>query len=198
MTTLLLIRHGHTDWIGKTLAGHTPGVGLNKDGQRQAERLAERLRAFPVRAICSSPLQRTLETAVPIARTFSLEIEPRPGLIEVDFGDWTGQTFQELNKDPLWERFNSLRSMTRAPNGDMMLDVQARMVDELERLRARWPGETVAVVSHQDAIRAALAHYAGIPLDLFQRFEIQPASISVLQLADWGARILAVNNTGGF
>ena len=91
MTTFLLIRHGHTDWIGKALAGHTPGVGLSKDGQRQAERLAERLRAFPVRAIYSSPLQRTLETAEPISRKFQLQVEPRLGLIEVDFGDWTGQ-----------------------------------------------------------------------------------------------------------
>jgi len=198
MTTFLLIRHGHTEWIGKAIAGHTPGVGLSRDGQRQVERLAERVRAFPIRAIFSSPLQRTLETAEPISRAFNLEVQPRLGLIELDFGDWTGRTMEQLQEDPRWERFNSLRSMTRAPNGDLMLDVQARMVDELEGLRAAWPGETVAIISHQDAIKAALAHYAGIPLDLFQRFEIQPASVSVLQLADWGAKILSVNNTGDF
>src|SRR5436305_13221430 len=109
MTTFLLIRHGHTDWIDKALAGHTPGVGLRKDGQRQAERLAERLRAFPVRAIYSSPLQRTLETAEPISRTFQLQVEPRLGLIEVDFGDWTVQDIDTLEADPPWQWCNALR-----------------------------------------------------------------------------------------
>src|SRR3954462_4058202 len=106
MTTFLLIRHGHTDWLRNTLAGHTPGVGLSKDGQRQAERLAERLRAFSIRAIYSSPLQRTLETAEFLSRTFNMKVEPRLRLIEVDFGDWTGQTLDQLETDPLWERFN--------------------------------------------------------------------------------------------
>jgi len=198
MTTLLLIRHAHTDWIGKALAGHTPGVCLSKDGQRQAERLADRLRAFAIRAIYSSPLQRTLETDESHARTFNIKVEPRLRLIEVDFGDWTGQTVEQLAHDPLWERFNRLRSMTRPPGGDLMLDVQSRMIDELEELRAAWPGETIAVVSHQDAIKAALAHYAGIPLDLFLRFEVQPASVSILQLSDRGPRIMCVNNTGEF
>ncbi|MBC8167548.1 MAG: histidine phosphatase family protein [Bryobacteraceae bacterium] len=198
MTTFLLIRHGHTDWVGKALAGHTPGVGLSNDGRHQVERLAERLRSFPIKAIYSSPLQRTLETAEAISVAFKLEVEPRLRLIEVDFGDWTGQTFDLLDEDPLWHRYNSLRSITRAPNGEVLLDVQSRMLFELEELRACWPGQTIAVVSHQDAIKAALSHYAGIPLDLFHRFEIQPASVSIVQLAEWGPRILAINNTGDF
>ena len=102
----------------------------------------------------------------------------------------------ELGDDPMWKRFNTLRSSTRAPGGELMLDVQSRMVDELEHLRSIHGGVTVAVVSHQDAIKAALAHYAGIPLDLFHRFEISPASVSVVRLAEWGPQIVTVNHTG--
>jgi probable phosphoglycerate mutase len=197
MTTLLLIRHAHTDWIGKAIAGHTPGVGLSVEGAEQAESLALRLRHLPVVAIYSSPLQRTLETAEPLARELRLTVQTRPRLIEVDFGSWTGKTMTELDADPLWKRFNSLRSTTRAPGGDLMLDVQSRMVDELEDLRSRHAGQTIAAVSHQDSIKAAIAHYAGIPLDLFHRFEVSPASVSILRLAEWGPQIVAVNHTGG-
>ena len=196
MTTFLLIRHGHTDWIGRALAGHTAGVALSTEGRRQVARLAERLRQLTVAAVYSSPLQRTLETAEPIARIFGVSVEPRPRLIEVGFGEWTGMTMADLEKDPRWQQFNTLRSFTRAPGGDLMLDVQLRVVNELEDLRARHPGQTVAVVSHQDTIKAALAHYIGISLDLFHRFEIGPASVSIIQLAEWGPRILTVNNTG--
>jgi probable phosphoglycerate mutase len=196
MTTFLLIRHGHTDWIGKAIAGHTPGVAISKDGMKQSEALVDRLKSLPVSAIYSSPLQRTLETAEPLSRALNLKVEPRLRLIEVDFGDWTGQTMDQLRSDPGWNRFNTLRSLTRAPNGDRMLDVQSRMVDELEELRSIHPGETIAVFSHQDAIKAALAHYAGIPIDLFHRLEIHAASVSILELSDHGPRILCVNNTG--
>jgi probable phosphoglycerate mutase len=163
----------------------------------QANQLADRLKAVPIAAIYSSPLQRTMETAEPLARTLRLAVEASPRLIEVDFGDWTGKTMSELDADPNWSRFNTLRSITRAPGGDLMLDVQTRMVDELESLRLRHPGLTVAVVSHQDAIKAAIAHYAGIPLDLFHRFEIHPASVSVVRLSDYGPQIVCVNDRGG-
>lgn len=198
MTTFYLIRHGHTDWIGKALAGHTPGVPLSAHGAAQAVQLADRMKRVPIRAVYSSPLQRTLETARPLADALNVAVAERPRLMEVDFGEWTGKTMPELEADPLWKRFNTLRSSTRAPGGDLMLDVQARMVDELEELQARHPGEAVAVVSHQDAIKAALAHYAGIALDLFHRFEISPASVSILKLADWGPMIVTVNSTGDF
>jgi probable phosphoglycerate mutase len=196
MTTVLLIRHGHTDWIGQALAGHTPGVGLSGEGAQQAEQLVMRLRLFRLSAIYSSPLQRTLETAEPLGRALQLPVQQRPRLIEVNFGKWTGRLMTELETDPQWKRFNSLRSCTRAPGGDLMLDVQSRMVDELEDLRLRHHEQTIAVVSHQDAIKAVLAHYAGIPLDLFHRIEISPASISVLRLAEWGPQIVTVNHTG--
>ena len=196
MTTIFLIRHGHTDWIGKAIAGHTPGVGLSDAGRQQAADLPRRLAHVPIRAIYASPLQRTCETAEPLARALNLPVQHRPRLIEVNFGEWTGWTMSDLDRDPRWHRFNTQRSTTRAPGGDLMLDVQSRMADELDELRVRHTGETVAVISHQDSIKAAIAHYAGIPLDLFHRFEIQPASVSVLRLADWGPQIVTINNTG--
>lgn len=196
MTTIFLIRHGHTDWIGKAIAGHTPGVGLSDAGRQQAADLPRRLAHVPIRAIYASPLQRTCETAEPLARALNLPVQHRPRLIEVNFGEWTGRTMSDLDRDPRWHKFNTQRSTTRAPGGDLMLDVQSRMADELDELRVRHTGETVAVISHQDSIKAAIAHYAGIPLDLFHRFEIQPASVSVLRLADWGPQIVTINNTG--
>src|SRR5262249_12511371 len=151
-----LIRRGHTDWIGRALAGDTAGVGLSAEGGQQAARLASRLRGLPVAAVYSSPLQRTLETAEPIARLFGVSIEPRPRLTEVGFGEWTGLTMADLEKDPRWERFNTLRSITRAPGGELMLDVQSRMINEFEELAARHADQTIAVVSHQDPLKAAL------------------------------------------
>jgi probable phosphoglycerate mutase len=197
MTTFLLIRHGHTDWIGRAIAGHTPGVGLSETGRKQAEELPRRIGHLPIGAIYTSPLQRTCETAEPLGRALNLPVHHRPGLIEVNFGEWTGRTMAELDQDPRWHRFNTQRSTTRAPGGDLMLDVQSRMVSELEDLRVHHPGETVAVVSHQDSIKAAIAHYVGMPLDLFHRFEILPASVSILRLADWGPQIVTLNNTWG-
>lgn len=197
MTTILLIRHGHTDWIGKAIAGHTPGVGLSESGKAQAEELPRRIGHLSISAIYASPLQRTCETAEPLARALRLPVQHRTGLIEVNFGEWTGRTMTELDQDPRWHRFNAQRSITRAPGGDLMLEVQSRMVDELEALRVRHRDETVAVVSHQDSIKAAIAHYSGIPLDLFHRFEILPASVSVLRLTDWGPQLVTLNNTWG-
>lgn len=196
MTTFLLIRHGRTAWIGRALAGRTPGVGLDEAGKEQARQLPSALAGTPIAAIYSSPLLRAVETAEPLAAARNLPIHESPRLAEVDFGEWTGRTMEELDRDPAWRQFNAMRSSTRIPGGERMLEVQARMVDELEALRSRHPGETVAVFSHQDAIKAVLAHYAGIPLDLFHRFEISPASVSVLRLADWGPQIVAVNGAG--
>lgn len=196
MTTFLLIRHGHTAWIGRALSGDMEGVALSAEGREQVARLANRIATLTAAAVYSSPLQRTIETAEPIARLQGLSVQLRPRLTEVGVGEWTGRTMADLDKDPRWKQFNTLRSLTRPPGGELMLEVQVRMLDELEELRARHAGQTIAVVSHQDPIKAALAHYMGISLDLFHRFEISPASVSIVQLADWGPRILTVNNTG--
>ena len=196
MTTFWLIRHAETDAIGNFLAGRLPGVHLNATGRRQAERLAVRLAPAPFSAIYSSPLERAAETAEPLARAKKLQVQPCEAANEIDFGDWTGKSFHALEPVPEWRRFNQLRSSAAIPGGELMLRVQTRMVGELECIRRRHPGRQVALFGHGDPIKAALAHYAGIPLDLFHRIEISPASVSVLALDEWGPRILRLNDTG--
>jgi broad specificity phosphatase PhoE len=117
---------------------------------------------------------------------------------EVRVGEWEGSSFEQLEEQPLWRRFNALRSVTRAPGGELMLETQARIVSELECLRRRHPQQVVAAVSHADVIKAAVAHFAGAPLDLFHRIEISPASVSVVALDEHSIRIQRVNDTGDF
>lgn len=196
MTRFLLIRHATTDSVGKRLSGRTPGVPLNEAGRAQARKLAERLAGLPIAAIYSSPLERAVQTAEPLAKVRNLAAVISQDFLEINFGDWTNCPFEELESQPLFQRFNSFRSGTRIPGGELMLEAQARIVAGLERLRTRHPHETVAVVSHADLIKAAVAYYTGIQLDMFQRLEISPASVSMVELYDETARILLVNDTG--
>jgi len=196
MTKLLLIRHALTDSVGQRLSGRMPSVPLNAEGQAQAQKLAERLAPVPLAAIYSSPLERALQTAAPLAQRHQLEPIVSEDFLEIDFGHWTNRTFQGLAGEPEFQRFNSFRSHTRIPGGELMLEAQARTVAGLGRLCAQHPGATVAVVSHADLLKAAVAYYAGIPLDLFQRLEISPASVSGLEIFEETARILFLNDTG--
>lgn len=193
VTTFYLIRHGANDWIGKRIAGWTPGVHLNEAGRAQAQALAERLAREPIQQIICSPLERTRETAEPLARKLSLPIQTSEAVGEIRFGDWTGKTMDELTCDPKWKLFNTFRSGTRIPNGELMSEAQARMVTEIERLRYQFPNQGVAICSHGDPIRAALTYFLGMPLDFFQRIEISPTSVSVLVFDSFGAKILRLN-----
>src|SRR6266545_1782018 len=155
MAIFYLIRHGNNDYVGNTIVGWTPGIQLNAEGAHQAERLALRLGDAGIRRIFSSPLDRALGTAAPLAATLGLRVEVRDELGEVRFGDWTGRRLADLEIEPHWQRFQSYRSGTRAPGGELMVESQARIVAELERLRIAYPRDTIAVVSHADIIRAA-------------------------------------------
>jgi len=193
MTTLLLIRHGLNDLVERVIAGWQPGVHLNETGRAQAAQLADQLAAAPLRALYSSPLERARETAAPLAARLGLPVQINADLGELEFGEWTGRTLAELENDAQWRRFNTLRSLTRVPGGALMLETQARMVAALERLRGEHPHEMIAVFSHGDPIRAALAHYLGIPLDLFQRLEISPASRSLVEFHEHGPLVRGLN-----
>ncbi|MBZ5726415.1 MAG: histidine phosphatase family protein [Acidobacteriia bacterium] len=195
MSTFYLIRHATNDFVGKVVVGWTPGVSLNAEGREQAGRLAWKLLGRGITTLYSSPLERALETAGPIGEALGLRVQVRDALGEVRFGDWSGKRMDELERDPRWRLFQEYRSGTRAPSGELMVESQMRIVNELEHLRARHPEETIAVVSHADIIRAALVYYAGIPIDLNQRIEISPASISILTLNDRGPQILRLNDT---
>jgi probable phosphoglycerate mutase len=197
MTTILFIRHGLNDWVGRALAGRTPGVHLSAQGRAQADALPARLASMTIHAIYSSPLERARETAEPLAAARGLDVRLLVDAVEVGVGDWTGQTFDALDPDPRWRAFNTFRSMTRPPAGELAPEIQARIVRAVERLCADHPGQTVALVSHADVIRAAMAYFAGIPIDLAHRLDIAPASISIVRVFDTAVRILAINDTAG-
>ena len=196
MTTFLLIRHASCDGLGRTLWGRTSGVCLNETGRIEAQRLAERLRGITLQAIYSSPLERALQTAETIARSMKLEVDKHSAFDEVDFGDWTGKSFETLSSDERWRRFNSDRSTTRIPGGESFLEVQTRIVTDLERISAQCRDERVAVVSHADVIKAAIGYCTATPIDLLQRIEISPCSVSIVAMNQDGPRLLTINNTG--
>jgi probable phosphoglycerate mutase len=193
MTTFALIRHASHALLGQTIVGRTPGVRLSLEGAGQAEALAERLQASSIRALYSSPLERARETAALIGARLRREVQIADELNEIDFGDWTNRTLADLHELEEWRRFNSFRSGSRIPNGESMLEVQDRMLRLLERLCATHGDETVALVSHGDVIKATLAHCLGLPLDLFQRSEISPASVSVVRIERHGPAVLLIN-----
>jgi broad specificity phosphatase PhoE len=184
------------DPVGKSIAGRTPGIHLNTVGRRQAAALGARLGALPVAAIRSSPLDRAVETAQPLARALGLPIIQDEGLNEVDFGDWTGRTLAELDGLPGWRDFNQRRSSTRIPGGETMAEVVTRSLAVLEQVR-RTPelaGQLVALVSHGDVLRSLVAHCIGMDPNAIHRIEIAPASVSVLSKeGNW--RLLLLNST---
>jgi broad specificity phosphatase PhoE len=200
MTMFLLVRHAMCDPVGRSIAGRLPGIHLNSLGQRQADHLAERLASLTLSGVYSSPLERAMETAGPLGRRHGLDVQPVAGLTEVDFGEWTGKAFEELDQLPAWRRFNEFRSGTSIPGGETMAEVLSRALRELDRLRALHPGsETlVAVVSHGDVLRMLVTHALGVTPDLLHRLELSPASVTILQVEDYGPRLLLLNSTEGW
>lgn len=196
MTLLLLIRHGTNDWVHGRLAGWTPGVHLNDDGRRQAVATAERLAFLPIDAIYTSPLDRTVETAQAIAGPRGMPLRLVEGLGEVKYGEWQGAELKELYKHELWPGVQFYPSGTRFPGGETLGEAQMRMVATLDGLRAQHPKGIIAVVSHADIIKLALAYYIGMHMDLFQRLEISPCSVSALAFTRMGPRLLTYNDSG--
>ncbi len=196
MTTLILIRHGHTDFADKKLTGWLPDVHLNESGRKQAEELPKRLAGVELAAIYSSPLERTLETAQPLAKARGLRIHKIHDLGEVKYGDWQGQTLKVLSSKKEWKIVQAAPSAFTFPNGESFREMQSRAVAALEKLIAHHPEETIAAFSHGDVIKAIVAYFSGIALDNFQRIAISPASINVIALGPFGARLVRLNDTG--
>lgn len=195
-TTVLLIRHGDNDWTeSHKLAGRLPGVHLNEYGRQQAQAVGQRLASAKLNAVYASPLERTLETAQAIAQHHNLEIQTRPGLIEVDYGEWIGEPVKKLTKTKSWPVIQFYPSGAGFPGGETMYTMQTRCVQEINALVTTHPGETIAIVGHADLIKAAVAHYLGVHLDLFQRIVISTASITSISFSSMGPRILTVNDT---
>ncbi|MEA1976505.1 MAG: histidine phosphatase family protein [Chloroflexota bacterium] len=198
MTTLYLIRHGHNDFLGKhKLAGRMPNVHLSSEGCRQAEALSRILSSVKFEAIYASPLERAVETAEPLARDQGLDILIREGLLEIGYGTWQGQSLKALRRRKLWPIIQNTPSLARFPEGESFPEAQARVVAEIEALRDMHRREKAIIVCvfHSDPIKLAIAHYLGMPLDLFQRITISPASMSVLTISDTSVRVMGLNDT---
>ena len=195
MTTLLLVRHGHTDVAGKRLTGQAPGVHLNELGRGQAERLVERLDGVRIDTIVSSPLERCRETAAPLAKARGRAVDVGRAWIEVGYGEWTGRSISQLRRTKLWRRVMFAPSNVRFPGGESLLEVQVRAVDASFDIAARHARGTVLVVSHADVIRLLVAHLAGMHADHLQRLSIDTASITAVSISDGFPRLLTVNET---
>jgi probable phosphomutase (TIGR03848 family) len=194
-TRILLIRHGVNDYVTKgLLAGRTPGVHLNEEGIAQAQAVADRLSGEKITAIYSSPLERCQETAASLAERLGLELRPLEDVKETNCGEWTGQALEELRKLEAWMQVQVNPSSFRFPEGESMLEIQARMVAGLDRLQRQHPNETIAIFSHSDPIKLAIAYFVGMPLDLFQRLEVSPASISELDFTPLRVRLVRLND----
>jgi broad specificity phosphatase PhoE len=191
-TTALLIRHAHTDAIGNSLSGRLPDIGLSNAGCAQVERLRTNLRG-PLAAVYSSPLERALRTAAPLAADRRMQVLINEELNEIDFGAWTGMTFADLEPLAEWREFNSRRSTATVPGGERAVDVQGRILAFLGRTAALVAGGTFAVVSHCDVIRAAVLYYAHMSLDRFAEIDIDPASVTAVDLTGAQPRLLFVN-----
>jgi len=197
-TLVLFVRHGQTPTTGKLLPGRAAGLHLAERGVAQAEEVAARVASIArIDAIYSSPLERARETAAPIARTTGHKVTIDKGLLECDFGDWTGAELKKLMKLPEWTTVQRSPSTFRFPSGESFTEMQTRMVSTIDRLCARHPGGTIVCVSHADPIKAAVAHAMGTHIDLFQRIVIGTCSVSAVAYTPSGPIVLTVNSTGG-
>ena len=192
MTRVYLVRHGQHELVDKALAGRMPGVHLAPEGREQAQRVAAFFVERGVTAILSSPIERCRETAAPIAERLALGIDIDPDLIEVDCGDWTGKSFDEIRRDPRWNAWNGERARAAIPGGDTMGAVRDRVMRVVDRL-ADQDREPVILVSHADVIKTALLTLLGSPLERHDRIVIDPASITTVDLWPGGGKIVRMN-----
>jgi probable phosphomutase (TIGR03848 family) len=192
-TTFYFVRHGLTSHTGQRLTGWMDGVHLTEDGERQAEAAAARLASVPLKAIYSSPIDRTMETAEFIARRHDLRVRRRKGIGEVHYGKWTNRPFKSLVDTKLWRVVQHYPSGARFPDGETLWETQTRALEDIEKLRAAHPKQKICCVSHADVIKLITAHYLGMHIDLFQRIDISPGSITVLSVGDFGPRVHAIN-----
>jgi probable phosphomutase (TIGR03848 family) len=197
-TLVMLVRHGQTPTTGAKLPGRAPGLHLAEAGVTQAEAVARRIAGLErVDAVYASPMERTQETARPIARARKLRVRTHRGLNECDFGAWTGGELKALMKLPEWQVVQRYPSGFRFPGGESFAEMQTRITGALADLRSRHPGGVVVAVSHADPIKAAVADALGTHLDLFQRIVVSPCSITTISYGTTGPVVLNVNSTVG-
>lgn len=196
-TLVLLVRHGQTPTTGASLPGRAPGLHLSDKGRGQAEVAATRIASLQsVAAVYASPMERTKETAAPIARASKLRVRGANDLIECDFGNWTGRKLSELRKLNAWRTVQHYPSGFTFPGGESFAGMQTRAVECVQSLVARHPGQTIVAVSHADVVKAIVASAVGTHLDLFQRIVVSPCSITAILYSADGPVVLTINSTG--
>ncbi len=201
MPLLLLIRHGENDYVKTSkLAGHLPGIHLNERGQKQAEALGEALKDIPIKAVYSSPLERAMETAAPIANAHKLEMVTEPDLMDTNVGSWQGKSLKILRRTKLWSVVQNAPSRFRFPDGESFVESQVRYVNVLEQIikQHNKPQDIVAVVFHADPIKLVVAYFLGMPLDHFQRLSCDTGSLTALYVGSTGANLLKLNQRPPF
>jgi broad specificity phosphatase PhoE len=191
MSRVFLVRHGTHGLVGKALAGRMPGVSLSAEGREEAERLATYFAGMKIARILSSPLERCRETAAPIATRLGLPVEDVPDLVEIDCGEWTGRDFAALASDPRWHAWNSERDGNGIPGGETVRDVQTRVMRPLQQLADK--DDATIIVSHSDVIKVAVMTLLGTPLRWHDRIEIDPASITTVDLWQGGGKLVRLN-----
>jgi probable phosphoglycerate mutase len=194
VTTICYVRHGSTPTTGKVLPGRARGLHLSEAGRTEAAETASRFDGVPVTALYTSPLERARETAAPIAKLTGRAAVVDRGLVECDFGEWTGAELAKLAKLPEWRAVQRYPSGFRFPGGESFVELQGRLVETVDRFRSKHPGEIIVAVSHADCIKAVLASALGVPLDLFQRIMVGTCSTSVVAYGSTGPMVLAVNS----
>jgi probable phosphomutase (TIGR03848 family) len=195
---ILLIRHGRADYKPGHLYGWTPGVHLSDAGREEVKALAARLDAVKLVAVYSSPLERCQETAEALAAGRRLDIRTMDDLGEVRYGKWQGKSFRTLVKTPLWRTVQLVPSQATFPGGESLLELQRRGVHAVETIRTQHKKGAIAVVSHADMIKAITAHYLGLHLDLFQRINVDTASVTALSFMGAFPRLLRIGDTGDY
>ena len=197
MTRILLVRHAPTSETGDLLTGRAGGVSLDGQGRQAARATAEALAGLEIEAVYSSPIERTMETAAAVARPHEITPIVEPGLIEIDFGEWTGRTLESLRREKAWKAVQMTPSRFRFPDGESFAEAQRRSVESVERIAGTHEGKTAVAVSHSDIIKLVIAHYLGQALDLFQRLRISTASVSELRIeGEHPPAVVSVNGTG--
>ena len=201
MPLLLLIRHGENDFVKSSkMAGRIPGIHLNEKGRKQAEALGEALKDFPITAIYSSPLERAMETAQPIAQVHNLEIFQEPDLMDTNIGKWEGRSWKVLRLTKAWKVVQNAPSRFRFPEGESFPEAQLRYANTLERIVRKHNKlkDIVAVVFHADPIKLAVTHFLGLPLDHFQRLSCNTGSLTMLHVSEAGANLVTLNQRPPF
>jgi probable phosphomutase (TIGR03848 family) len=212
MTTVLLVRHGRTTAnTAGILAGWTPGVFLDERGEEQAAALAARIAKVPLAAVVTSPLERCRQTSEAIlnarlgtklALDAGAQVDERVG--ECRYGDWTGRELKDLVGEPLWKTVQIHPSAVTFPGegGEALRTTQNRAVDALREWNERIAAEhgadaTYLVCSHGDVIKALVADALGMHLDLFQRIQVDPCSLTVISYGGQRPTVARLNDTGG-